>query len=144
MGSYLIEMFAVSLALTIVIELGVVYCLRLLHGHLPGEKASEETAENVGKLKPVSRNAWILPAVLVNVLTNPPAVLICWLGGVYLAPVLHFPLQVIVEVIVVVTEACVYRSFAGKPWKITRPVLLSIAANGCSWLAGILLRMLAR
>ena len=74
--------------------------MRRLHGHLPGEKASEETAGNGGKQKPVSRNAWILPVVLVNVLTNPPAVLICWLGGVYLAPVLHFPLQFIVEVIV--------------------------------------------
>ncbi len=125
MRIYLTEMFAVSLVLTVVTELAVVYVLLWLPDrHLkPSRRINART---------------VLLVTLVNILTNPPAVLLCWLGRMYLPAALHFPVQIAVEAVVVVTEGYVYSCFAGKPeWGIQRPVLLSCAANGCSWLLGM-------
>ena len=75
--------------------------------------------------------------MLVNVLTNPAAVLICWLGRMYLPLWLKWPLELAVETLVVAVEGYVYFSFREKPlWRIERPLLLSAWANGCSWLLG--------
>lgn len=100
-------MFAVSLELTLLIELPVVFLLGL--------------------------RGWrhMLLAVLVNVLTNPAAVFLCWMG----VP------QLPVEIGVVVAEAAVYYRFSREEsWRIPRPVLLSAAANGISWISGILIQ----
>lgn len=122
MERYLTEMFCVSLSFTIVTELIVIFCLSWLlkrcEAPLNGRK--------------------ILLIILVNLLTNPPAVLLCWLGRVYLPESWSLPVQVAVETVVVITEAYVYCSFARKPqWEIKPPVLMAVAANLCSWLLGL-------
>jgi hypothetical protein len=76
--------------------------------------------------------------VLVNLLTNPPAVLLCWLSRMYLPPFLTLPVQLSVEAAVVAVEAWIYCSFMEKPgWQTGRPLLLAVAANLCSWTMGI-------
>lgn len=103
---YLLEMFGVSLALTLVIELAA--------GWIMGLRSRKK----------------LLLIVLVNVLTNPAAVLICWLG----AP------QIPVEIIVILAEAWVYFWFSKDPnWTISHPAWTSVIANGLSWLIGFLL-----
>ena len=132
MRIYLTEMFAVSLLLTVVTELAVVHVLLWLpDSHLKrGRRINART---------------VLLVILVNILTNPPAVLLCWLGRMYLPAAMHFPVQIAVEAVVVATEGYVYCCFAGKPeWGIKRPVLLSCAANGCSWLLGMIVMALWR
>lgn len=132
MRIYLTEMFAVSLLLTVVTELAVVHILLWL-------------PERYLKRRRKRNARTVLLATLVNILTNPPAVLLCWLGRMYLPSALHFPVQIAVEAVVVAAEAYVYSCFAVKPeWGIKRPVLLSCAANGCSWLLGMIVMALRR
>lgn len=132
MRIYLTEMFAVSLLLTIVTELAVVHILLWL------------PERQLKRRKSLYARTALL-ATLVNILTNPPAVLLCWLGRMYLSSALHFPAQIAVEAVVVAAEAYVYSCFAVKPeWGIKRPVLLSCAANGCSWLLGMIIMALRR
>lgn len=116
MTFYLIRMFGVSLALTIVIECVVAFGFRLR-----GRKE-------------------VLLVVLVNLLTNPPAVLCNWLCSLYLPDYHRIPVQLGIEAAVILTEALIYCAFArDRRWQIKRPVLLSLTANGCSWLFGLLL-----
>lgn len=108
MTEYLLEMFGVSLGMTLLIELPVGFAMGMR-----GWK-------------------YVLLMLLVNVLTNPAAVFVCWHG------VPQFP----VETIVVAVEACVYYWFStDDAWKIGHPVLLSVAANAVSWIGGILIQM---
>lgn len=67
-------------------------------------------------------------AFLVNLLTNPAAV---WLHTSAGIP------QIPVEILVVIIECYVYYQF-----KIKRPLLLSLIANGVSWGLGLVLQML--
>lgn len=107
MEKYLFEMFAVSLGLTLVIELGA--CLLL------GMRIKRQ----------------ILLVTMVNILTNPAAVLLCWLG----AP------QVPVEIAVIAVEGGIYRCFSKEErWNITHPVLLAAGLNILSYSAGLLIQ----
>lgn len=116
MAVYLVRMFGVSLALTIVIE-----CVIAFFFGMRGRKN-------------------VLLVVLVNLLTNPPAVLCNWLCSLYLSDYHRIPVQLGIEAAVILTEALIYRAFArDRRWQIERPVLLSLTANGCSWLPGLLL-----
>ena len=156
MGSYLIEMFGVSLALTIVVELAVV--LLLEKKQAKSLKLNEGCEQREG-YRQSGHPGWmgernydwklmfsifgqhcgkgVLLVVLVNVLTNPPAVLLCWLSGLYMSKIPAIAVQLVVETAVVLVEACIYRSFAQRPqWKIDRPVRLAVIANVCSWLSG--------
>ena len=73
----------------------------------------------------------MLLVLLVNLLTNPAAVLICHLG------IPELP----VELAVMAVEAFVYTSFSkDKRWQITHPVFLSVSANLIALFAGILLQ----
>lgn len=104
---YMLEMFSISLALTWLIELTVAAILRLR-----------------------DRKSMLL-VLLVNLLTNPAAVLICHLG------IPELP----VELAVMAVEAFVYTSFSkDERWQITHPVILSVSANLIAWFAGILLQ----
>lgn len=124
MIKYLTEMFLVSLILTICIELGVI----LLFSRISRSASFIYTKRGV------------LLVALVNVLTNPPAVLICWLAGLYLGNVLAIIVQLVAEMAVVAVEAWIYHSFAKeKQWEIPNPLILSGVANICSWLCGIVL-----
>lgn len=112
---YLIRMFGISLALTLAIELAAAYLLGLRTGKS------------------------LLPVVLVNVLTNPPAVLCNWLCRLYLPNYHRAAVQLVIEAAVILVEAFVYCRFARNEGRqIKRPVLLAFTANGCSWLLGLL------
>lgn len=113
---YLICMFGISLALTLVTELAIAFLFGL------------RTRKNV------------LLVVLVNVLTNPPAVLCNWLCRLYLPYYNRVPVQLVIEAAVVIVEAFVYCCFArDEQRQIKRPVLLALTANGCSWLLGVVI-----
>ncbi len=118
MAGYMIEMFTVSLMLTILIE-GVVAFLM-----------------NVRTLR------CLVLVVLVNLLTNPAAVLLAWLWRTYAVRIFGdfgndrliygFVLGVI-ELCVIVVEALIYRR---RMEDLKHPWLLSLFANGCSFLIG--------
>lgn len=105
---YLLEMFTVSLVLTWLIELTVAAVMGFR-----------------------DRRSLLL-VILVNLLTNPAAVLLCHLG---------IP-QLPVELAVIAVEAWVYTSFSKDDrWQISHPIILSVAANLIAWFAGIFLQM---
>ncbi|MBQ8821295.1 MAG: hypothetical protein IJZ82_01500 [Lachnospiraceae bacterium] len=115
MGTYLLQMFGGSLLLTVFIE-GLVGFLWGLRG----------------------KKNFIL-VILINFLTNPAAVLIYWLYRMYFAGT-SLPVQILIEIVVVMAEALIYRSFAkDERFPIRRPVLLAVVANGLSWGIGGLL-----
>ncbi len=112
---YLLRMFGISLFLTLLVE-GLVAFLWGLRG---------------------KKN--LLVVLLVNVLTNPLAVLVYWLYQVY-AGVHSLPVQVIIELVVVIVEIYIYRSFAEDDrFQIPRPIGLAIVANVLSWGIGRLI-----
>lgn len=114
MGSYLLQMFGISLLLTLLIE----WLITFLWG-LRGKKA-------------------FLLVTLVNIVTNPAAVLTYWLYRVYFADT-SMVVQIGIEILVVTVEALIYRSFAKEAdYKIKWPVALAIVANAVSWGAGML------
>lgn len=110
---YLLEMFGVSLLLTLVLELTVAGAFRI----------------------PFGRD-W-LPVILVNVLTNPVAVWLCFLSKLYLSKGAARWTEYLLEIIIVIVEYLIYRSLAKSGWSCRRPFLLSLMANGVSWLTGI-------
>ena len=107
MGRYLLEMFGISLLLTLALELPAAYCF----GY-----------RSIRKL---------LLVLLVNVLTNPAAVLLHWLGIA----------QLPIEIAVVLVEALVYVWFSkDEKWNVPYPVLLAVTANCISWGTGLLIQ----
>ena len=106
---YLLKVFGISLVLTLALELPLAYLMGLR-----GRK-------------------YVLLAVLVNILTNPAAVLLHHLG---------IP-QIPVELAVVAVEAGVYDSFSkAEGWEIPHPVRLAVVCNLVSWLTGVLIQMM--
>ena len=104
-------MFGISLGLTLLIELPI--------GFAMGMREKKH----------------ILLMILVNVLTNPAAVLLCWLG----VP------QIPVEIGVFLLEAGVYYWFSrDESWNIKHPILLALLANLISWTSGILIQLRGR
>ena len=107
MAIKLFEMFGVSLALTLLIELVIGWCF--------GMRARRQ----------------ILLVVLVNILTNPAAVMLHWLG---------MP-QIPIEILVMLAEAAVYWLFSrDESWNIRYPVWMSVICNAVSWTGGILIQ----
>lgn len=101
-------MFGASLGLTLLIELPI------------------------GMAMGLRRKKHLLLMILVNVLTNPAAVLLCWLG----VP------QIPVEIAVFLVEAGIYYWFSREEsWNIQHPLWLSLAANLISWGSGVLIQM---
>lgn len=107
MEKYLLEMFGISLLLTLVLELPVAYCF--------GYRSA----------------AQLLLVMLVNVLTNPAAVLLHWLG------ISQFP----IEIAVIFVEMGIYVWFSkdGK-WNVPYPAFFAVAANCISWSTGLLIQ----
>jgi len=104
---YLLEMFGISLLLTLILEIPLAW--------LMGIRGKRET----------------VLMILVNILTNPAAVLLCWLGAA----------QLPVEMGVILAEGAVYYLFSReKGWKIPHPVLLSVVCNTVSWTTGMLIQ----
>lgn len=109
MGKYLLEMFAISLVLTLLFELPVAWCFGMRH------------------------RKEILLTVLVNILTNPAAVLLHWLG---------IP-QIPIEFVVLIIEASIYYVFSvDRNWSIPHPVTLALIANAVSWFSGLLIQQI--
>lgn len=107
MAVFLLEMFGVSLALTLVIELTV--------GYWMGMRGKNQ----------------ILLLILLNILTNPAAVLLHWLGAA----------QLPVEIGVVMAETVVFWVFSKDArWKIPHPIRLALICNTISWVFGILIQ----
>lgn len=106
MGVYLFKMFAFSLILTILLELPVLRILKM------------------------RGRGCLLLTVLVNVLTNPAAVLLNWLG-------LH---QLPIEAAVILVEGWIYVRFSkDERWDIPHPVICAVVSNIVSWTAGVLI-----
>ncbi|MCI9336980.1 MAG: hypothetical protein HFH93_05470 [Lachnospiraceae bacterium] len=144
MRIYLIKMFGISLGFTLAVELTAACLLRGCMKRRERKKTKLTPCGNgaggTGKAVFGSAGHMVLLVVLVNILTNPLAVLLCWIARMRLTPVLSFPAELLVEAAVVVAEACVYRSFMEKPgWQTGRPLLLSAVTNVCSWTAGMVL-----
>ena len=109
MTEYLLEMFGLSLALTLVMEIAVGYGM--------GMRQKDQ----------------ILLLVLVNILTNPAAVLLHWLG----VP------QIPIEIVVVLVESAIYCLFSGdRNWNIRHPIRLAVVCNAVSWMGGMLFQMM--
>lgn len=109
MGVYLLKMFSISLLFTLLIE-----CLFAFVWGLRRKKD-------------------FLLVTLVNIVTNPTAVLSYWLYGMYYGRSLPV-VQVGIEIVVVIAEALIYRSFAKEEsFGLKRPVLFAVLANGLSW-----------
>ena len=106
MESYLFEMLGISLLLTLALELPISFLMGIHQQNL-------------------------LLILLVNILTNPAAVLLYWLD---------FP-QIPIEIGVVATEASIYFWFSkDKNWHIPHPLALALTANGASWVSGVLIQ----
>ncbi len=115
MGFYLLQMFGISLFLTLFIE----WFIAFLWG--------------------LRRKKEFLLVTLVNIVTNPAAVLTYWVYRVYFADT-SLVVQIIIEIVVVVMEALIYRSFAREEgWKIRWPVAFAVVANVLSWSIGLFL-----
>ncbi|MCR4791114.1 MAG: hypothetical protein K5871_00030 [Lachnospiraceae bacterium] len=78
---------------------------------------------------------------LVNTLTNPLVMLY------YTLAVRYFPfgnriiIQLPAEILVVITESCIYHYMGtGEKYSFRHPVLLALAANLASWLTGLALQ----
>ncbi|MCM1536861.1 MAG: hypothetical protein NC254_00520 [bacterium] len=160
MRNDLLEMFGVSLVMTIALELTAVFgCTQLRKKYgLPetadsgsaggpkrGSAGGPGRAGNGGLLPALQGRNGFLLVILVNVLTNPAAVLLCWLSRSYMPQIPQMPVQLAVEAVVVSVEAWIYCRFAKEEgWKIDHPVFLSVAANLCSWLTGMLVQAAKR
>lgn len=115
MTVYLLEMFGMSLLWTLLVE------------------------ETIGFFWGFRRKKYFLLIFLVNVVTNPVAVLSYWVNRKYwFGPSLT--VQIIIEILVVLTEAWIYSIFSkDEEWDISRPILLAIVANAVSWGSGLLI-----
>lgn len=127
MKNYLIEMFGISLAITLVVELAIFFLWQRWNRKKQRTKSFKKDVQKK-----------VLLIFLVNLLTNPAAVLLCWLGRLYLPDFPELVFQFGVEIAVVAVEAFVYCSFKEKEqWRIERPIAFAISANACSWLFGV-------
>jgi hypothetical protein len=116
MTADLLNMFAVSLGLTIILELFIAL--------LWGLRSKTE----------------FLIVILVNILTNPAAVLIVWLVSIYAPNCSRFFIQIPVELIVIAVESVIYLCFSTKSiCRIKHPVLFALTANTASWGTGVIL-----
>lgn len=113
----LLKMFGLSLGMTIVLELTVAVFLGIRSKY------------------------GICLVLLVNVLTNPAAVLLaCW-GSFSFKHIGKIWIQFPIEVLVILAETLIYGIFSvDEKWNIRHPVLLAVLANGVSWMAGFVLQ----
>ena len=106
--------FAVSLGLTLAIELALAIILR------------------------VRSKRGLLVVLLVNVMTNPAAVFLCMALGPNLGR-WYLPFQLLVEALAVLAEGHVYRQFRAELNAALPPFLLSLVLNACSYGTGLIL-----
>ena len=108
-------MFVVSLGATIILEALVMILL------------SEHSKKNM------------LLLLLVNILTNPAAVYLSYVGK-YMTGLSDIVIQLPIEFIVVLVEVGIYRWFSkDENWIIKKPILLGVLANVFSWSIGLMM-----
>lgn len=116
---YYLKMFGLSLLLTLIVESTAAFCMKER-----GKRAA-------------------LLVILVNVLTNPLAVLCCLLLGRAFPYTPRLLLQLPVEAAVFAAEAGIFIAFSVKKGDVIRhPVLLSAVCNLCSFGTGLLIRFI--
>ena len=108
-----LKSFAVSLGLTLLIEMSLAFLFR------------------------VRSKRGLTVVLLANVLTNPAAVCLCMACGPYLGG-WYFPFQLLVEAAVVLVEGNVYRQFRKDLNALLKPFLLSFVLNACSYGTGLI------
>lgn len=113
----ILSSFAVSLGLTLLIEL------------------------SLAALFKVRTKRGLLIVLLANVLTNPAVVFLCMALGPFLGK-FYLPFQLLAEAVAVFVEAYVYRQFQADLRASLRPFLLSLVLNACSYGAGLVLNYL--
>lgn len=79
----------------------------------------------------------LLLVILVNVLTNPPVVLLFWLAALHTS-INGWIIKAPLEILAVLIEAFYYKRYARD---IKRPFLFSLAANAFSFTAGVLIQL---
>lgn len=111
----ILEMFAVSLGATFVLETLVMILM------------DEHSKKN------------LLLLVLVNILTNPMAVYLAYVGKILIGTS-EILIQLPIEIVVILVEAGIYTWFSkDENWKIKRPILLGILTNVFSWSIGLMM-----
>ena len=111
----ILEMFAVSLGMTIVLEALVMIVL------------GEHSKKNM------------LLLLLINIFTNPMAVYLAYVGN-YLTRLSDVVIQLPIEILVILVEVGIYKWFSkDKNWNIKKPILLGTLANIVSWSVGLMM-----
>ena len=109
------QMFAVSFGATIILEALVMILI--------GERSKKN----------------LLLLLLVNILTNPLAVYLAYVGKTF-SNLSEIWIQLPIEVAVIFIEVGIYVWFSkDEKWKIKRPVFLGILANLFSWSIGLMM-----
>lgn len=113
--SGIFQMFAVSLGATIILEALVMI--------LMGEQSKKN----------------LLLLVLVNILTNPFAVYLAYVGKTF-SNLPEMLIQLPIEVVVVFVEVGIYVWFSkDENWVVKRPILLGVLTNVFSWAIGLMM-----
>lgn len=111
-----------DLPLTLVRSLACTLAFELAYARIFGVKSTKD----------------LLLVLLVNVLTNPPVVLLYMISALY-TPWGRTPVVAILEVSAIIVEAALYHRFASG---IARPACFSIAVNAFSYAMGIIVNTL--
>lgn len=115
MWIYLCEMFVISLIMTECIEIIAAVCLG------------------------IRKQSYLVLVILVNCLTNPPAVFLAWTARVYGMVAKEYRkvfLYMIIEILVVMAEGFIYHRFMKEN---KHPFLFSLCMNVISFGVGCLL-----
>ncbi len=111
----IIQMFVISFGATLVLEALIMV--------LMGEHSK--------------RNFLLL--LLINILTNPMAVYLSYVGKI-LIDIPEILIQLPIEIGVILVEAWLYVWFSkDEKWTIKRPIFLGISANVFSWSIGLMM-----
>lgn len=111
----ILEMFAVSLGMTIVLEALVMIVL------------GEHSKKNM------------LLLLLINIFTNPMAVYLAYVGN-YLTRLSDVVIQLPIEIFVILVEVGIYKWFSkDENWYIKKPIWLGVLANIVSWSIGLMM-----
>lgn len=142
MGVWMIKGMAVSLGMTLLLELAfsAVVCLvylKFFDGKREDKLKGKKTKENPCSASAVVQRyrKEICLVILVNVLTNPIVVFTVYMMHIYLPDAVR-PVTAVMEVLAVVTEALIYQKCSRN---IRHPWLYSLFANAFSYGVGLFL-----
>ncbi|MBQ6679631.1 MAG: hypothetical protein IJM76_06370 [Lachnospiraceae bacterium] len=89
-----------------------------------------------------ARKKGLLIVLIVNLITNPPAVFLSYLLRAYLPRGLYLPLVLLMECAVILIEWGLYRRTARKLPVVRKPLLAAAVLNVTSYLSGVILNRL--